>query len=711
MTVDVVRGSSDKPGASNALVSTIRSDRSFDGCLFVGYPIIGTAEGQHRIDALWISPDRGVVVFDLIEGSESGDYAARQDDSANKLDARLRVHRQLVDGRDLTIPIHTVSFGPAAVPAVTSHPLFRAGDDLCRHLAELDWPNATKSSYRQALSVLENVSSIRRSKVRRNAAKPHSRGAKLRAIEGSIATLDRDQNRAVIETVEGVQRIRGLAGSGKTIVLALKAAYLHAQHPDWRIAVTFNTRSLKDMYRRYIEDFHLDQANESPDWEAVRVVNAWGSWQDSQPGLYFEFCDTTGAEPLNFGQAKQRFGQSDAFAGCCEAALASGVPVGVYDAILVDEAQDFPPEFLKLCRSFLKPPGRLVYAYDELQNLERESLPSPETIFGIDAQGEPAVTLRDDGQDIVLRTCYRNPGPLLTTAHALGFGVYRTPPPGKSTGLVQMFDSFDLWAEVGYQVTNGRLEEGKQVSLARTSDSSPGFLSGHSSADDLIQFKVFDSETDQAMWLADEIKRNLTADELRPNDIMVVHPDPYTTRRRVGPARGLLFDAKIPTYLAGVDAHRDVFWPEEPSIVFSTVHRAKGNEAAMVYVIDAHECQSEYNLARLRNRLFAAVTRSKAWVRVAGIGPHMERLAAEYRRIADNGFQLRFRYPTATERNDLRIAHRDRTTAEINKARKDNSNVKTLVEDLKAGQVSLGDLDQDVLGELRALLGDLGDAR
>ena len=167
---------------------------------------------------------------------------------------------------------------------------------------------------------------------------------------------------------------------------------------------------------------------------------------------------------------------------------------------------------------------------------------------------------------------------------------------------------------------------------------------------------------------------------------MVVHPEPFSTRKRVGPVRQLLFDAKIPTYLAGVDAHRDVFWPEEPSIVFSTVHRAKGNEAAMVYVMDAHECQSNYNLARLRNRLFAAITRSKAWVRVTGVGPDMAKLEAEFRKVAENGFQLRFRYPTAAERKDMRTAHRDRTTAEINKARRDDSNVKTLIDDLKAGR-------------------------
>ena len=42
------------------------------------------------------------------------------------------------------------------------------------------------------------------------------------------------------------------AGSGKTIVLALKVAYLHAHHPDWTIAVTFNTRSLKGQFERLI---------------------------------------------------------------------------------------------------------------------------------------------------------------------------------------------------------------------------------------------------------------------------------------------------------------------------------------------------------------------------------------------------------------------------------------------------------------------------
>ena len=48
---------------------------------------------------------------------------------------------------------------------------------------------------------------------------------------------------------------------------------------------------------------------------------------------------------------------------------------------LVDEAQVFSPYFLQLCYNMLKKPYRLVYAYDELQNLSSQSLPSPEQIF------------------------------------------------------------------------------------------------------------------------------------------------------------------------------------------------------------------------------------------------------------------------------------------------------------------------------------------
>jgi transposase-like protein len=49
---------------------------------------------------------------------------------------------------------------------------------------------------------------------------PSSRGAELKETENGTASLDQWQKAAAIESPEGPQRIRGLAGSGKTVVLS-----------------------------------------------------------------------------------------------------------------------------------------------------------------------------------------------------------------------------------------------------------------------------------------------------------------------------------------------------------------------------------------------------------------------------------------------------------------------------------------------------------
>src|SRR3546814_7981472 len=108
-------------------------------------------------------------------------------------------------------------------------------NSLAAALSELSWVEGSDELYRTTLSAIESLSSIRKSRSKREVYREDSRGAKLKSLENSIATLDHRQNKAVIETVDGVQRIRGLAGSGKTIVLALKAAYLHTERKSTRL--------------------------------------------------------------------------------------------------------------------------------------------------------------------------------------------------------------------------------------------------------------------------------------------------------------------------------------------------------------------------------------------------------------------------------------------------------------------------------------------
>ncbi|WP_198143767.1 MULTISPECIES: DEAD/DEAH box helicase [Burkholderia cepacia complex] len=378
----------------------------------------------------------------------------------------------------------------------------------------------------------------------------------------------------------------------------------------------------------------------------------------------------------------------------------------IYDAILVDEAQDFSSAFLQICHSLLKQPKRLVYAYDELQNLTETSLPSPEEIFGADDAGRPLVVFGahrpgQPRQDITLNVCYRNSRPVLATAHALGFGVYR-----EKDGLVQIFDDPSLWLEVGYRVSDGELEDGKHVVLERTDKTSPQFLETHSPIDDLIQFSAFDTDEAQTEWLVKCIEHNIKVDELLPEDIVVINPDPIKTKRAVASARAKLFELGINSSIAGVTNSRDVFF-QQNVVTFTGVFRAKGNEAAMVYVINGQDCFSSYlpsELATARSRLFTAITRSKAWVRVLGIGPRMENLKSEFERVAAHNFTLDFVYPTAAQRENLKIINRDRSDQEKSTLKFQVKNLSDLLGSIEAGQTSMGDIPDEIRERLERFL-------
>lgn len=375
--------------------------------------------------------------------------------------------------------------------------------------------------------------------------------------------------------------------------------------------------------------------------------------------------------------------------------------------MLVDEAQDLSSAFLRLCYTILREPKRLVYAYDELQNLSGESLSSPEGMFGRDENGRPYVTLGDDPRrDLILEKCYRNSRPVLVTAHALGFGVYRQPPQDRETGLVQMFDHPRLWEEIGYRVKDGGLTVGQGVVLQRTDETSPRFLEEHSPIDDLVEFREFRNEAEQNEWLTQAIRTNLKRDELRHNDIVVIHPDPYTTREKTGPIRSRLFDLGVPCHLASVNTSADVFFkPETQSITFTGIFRAKGSEAGMVYIIDAQNCHSQgHDLASLRNRLYTAITRSKAWVRVLGYGPSMAAIRQEFETLKDHAFMLDFIYPTKSLLEKLRIVHRDLSLAERKRLEQRTRGLNELVRDLEAGNIHAQDIDAETREKLEKLL-------
>ena len=125
----------------------------------------------------------------------------------------------------------------------------------------------------------------------------------------------------------------------------------------------------------------------------------------------------------------------------------------------------------------------------------------------------------------------------------------------------------------------------------------------------------------------------------------------------------------------------------------------------MVYIVNAEACfDSFFDLAKLRNQLFTAITRSKAWVRVFGVGPGMDGLIAEYKKVKDHNFTLDFVYPTKAQRDHMNIVNRDMSEAEKRKIQKTKGNAENLIQELESGNIYLEDLGKDTVNRLISLL-------
>lgn len=486
-------------------------------------------------------------------------------------------------------------------------------------------------------------------------------GTKAYAISQMSSLIERYDSRqmeAILSDTTGIQRIRGMAGSGKTIVLARKAVELHTAHPDWDIVVTYSTRSLKEQLVSLISKFYATK-NDGAKYneEKLKVMQSWGS--ASSKGVYYEFCLRHGISPMNVSEAKAKYGNSSMlFSKMCEDLLKNTKQFyKMYDCILIDEAQDFDKNYLQLCLKILDENKRLVYAYDELQKLNEEAMPNPEEIFG---QGI--------SNDTPLTVCYRNQGNAIVTAHAIGMGLYR------KEGLLQLPGASSVWEAIGY-VSDSPIVEGEEVTLYRTKQTSPELLKVNPA--EIIDFLGYDDANSMYKELLNMIKNDLEDEQLLPRDIMIIDMDPYdygknclkvsniknSVNSEVARDDELNYQYekeiyKFDIHTAGAASPEDFF--RDDSVVYSSVRRAKGNETFMVYIVNAQKCVNSLRRRSDRNGLFTAITRSKGWVKVLGHGEDMEVLKEEFEEIKAQNYKLHFEtYPDKEMQKKIFLNNRD----------------------------------------------------
>jgi superfamily I DNA and RNA helicase len=467
----------------------------------------------------------------------------------------------------------------------------------------------------------------------------------IRVIESGLKVLDRDQNTAAFAIPDGPQRLRGLAGTGKTVLLAQRAAKIHARHPDWRIAFVFWTKSLYEQVRQGIESAYAEMTGETPDWNRLNILHAWGNKR--LPGFYSTVARACKQRPLGATEAAERANRKSpgaAFDFACELfnrEFPDAPPL--FDAILIDEGQDLPPGFYRLVYSALKKPKRLYWAYDEAQGIGSLTVPTPAVVFG-ERSGKPVVDLSgkyDGGIDKsqVFRRCYRTPQRLLMVAHALNMGLLR--PGGPLQGITTQVE----WEKLGYQVDGDFRKVGAAVEIRRHPDTRCHPIDRDQSLNEttgsLIVLQTFRDEAAERAWIARQVASDIKGG-LQPTDLLITPLGGDSEKDYLDQLQAAMQSQGLKVWRPGYDESTD--FRREGHVTVANIHRAKGNEAWKVYAVRFHtatrplQWKGETELHK-RNEAFVALTRTRVWCVATGLeGPIFD----EMRRVIEQYPVLRF---------------------------------------------------------------------
>lgn len=610
--------------------------------VFCEFPLFREDEEVMLSQLLLISEQHGVVIF--------GAYSGLYNDGYSELTALVtqteavfsHVYSKLIKSPRLRKNRTTLNFtadacvfapeaNVAAGELSEDTSILNSLGEVSAFLEERRDAELDNSIFSEITSVVEGSKGLIRVKERKTDAYPvTSKVARVKALEEEIRRFDRDQRLCYMTEVFGPQRITGLAGSGKTVVLAMQAALAHLKNPEARIAVTFYTKSLYQHIKQLITRFYRQFDDRDPDWDNLRILHAWGG--SVNEGLYHYSARIVGEQPLTLTQAVS-FNPKRPFDEACTRLIKSGKVVPLFDYIFVDEAQDFPPSFLRLALK-LAVDEKLVIAYDIFQTIFDVEVPTAEVIFGTKENGEPLVAFEED---LVLHRCYRNPLEVLVCAHAIGFGLY-------SNRVVQMLESKEHWEDFGYRWVSGALEGGSPVEVVRPPENSPISILAAAEGASLVTVNTFTNITDEAVAIAECIERDIKEEGLSADDILVICADDRNSKGYFGVLISALSERGIRSHNMQDGSYSIKNFSEKDHVTLSTVYKAKGNEAVAVYVLGIDALFHSPD-ARSRNTIFTAMTRAKGWLWVSGIGASAEAFKVEVARAVANVPYLRFNYP------------------------------------------------------------------
>lgn len=377
--------------------------------------------------------------------------------------------------------------------------------------------------------------------------------------QGIPLTLKGNQFK-VAEPKSGHYRVRGVAGSGKTQALAYRAGKLASEGKNVLI-ISFNItlwHYIKDMIQRSPFNF------------------SWGQFTFSH---FHGFCkDKLNEFDKNWPTSPKRndYSSQSEYELALEGFFKSTVPNAVmsavegekydhYDAILIDEGQDYHFEWYNLLNDyFLTSRDEVVVVCDKKQNIyERELdwLDKRVTRQGLEKFKEPYIDL---------------------------LASYRLPPK-VATMSNEFSEMFDL---------------NQELKLARVDDNPVLFHSQH-----IVWLNI---ENDKWLEFVHNAYRRLTKEGYNPTDIVILLPNHTIGQECVEHFKGLNIEAN---HVFETDSeatfhpHKKAFWMGDARLKMSTIHSFKGWELLNI-VIFIPERAPESN-KKLDAIVYTAITRTR----------------------------------------------------------------------------------------------------
>lgn len=619
-----------------------------DGLILYKFPVIKEMDKPLiRPDLFIVMPGTGVFQIFCGELTEQNERSfAQLCKDADRADsfvfaALIKQKEFQKSKRSLKFEIFTLKYLPMMKHSDEEEMIFASPEDLGDYIADFvgECHSFSQNIADSVIANLEAATATIKPKERIIAKEDTDTKAYiLKYIETQIAKFDDKQRMAALTLNDGPQRIRGLAGSGKTIILCLKAAYLHLLYPDKRIVYTFYTKSLYEYIHQLITRFYLKISDgQLPDFEeGILIMHAWGG--KNVPGVYYEVCKANDIRARNYGELRSF---PDPFDAACKEFIRKTqyTPCKEYDFIIMDEAQDFPASFYQLCRSVVKD-DHIIWGYDELQNIFNVKIQNVKETFRNQFDNE-GIDLESKSQnlyeinDIVLPKSYRNVKEILVAAIAVGFGIY-------NDKLVQSLESNEHWGDFGFKVLEGDCLREEDVIIVRPDENSPLAIPEDLDKKDIIEIYSAKNYNDEIDYVCNSIAEAIRDDKLRPDDIAVISLDDRYASDYCDSIQKELADRGIATnnlqdknYVKGFSL--------ENYVTLSTVYKAKGNEAAMVFVVGCDVFDSEKDSRIMRNKVFTAFTRAKVWLRISGLKLEDSILCRELNMLREYQYELHFR--------------------------------------------------------------------